>query len=148
MCDGYQYQERNQEDISFELRLASPGEQCLRWQAGVYYLSLEREVGVATMVDDGRAELLQSFVNPLTEALAHDRFDTEVFAVFGQITYDIIEDVEFSAALRYDNEKRKLSSLVPPPNQQRSKLIDFTTASLTFPAGVAGCDDGLAGSPF
>ena len=42
-CDGAQYQIRNQEDISFELRLTSPGDQRLRWQVGTYYLNLDRE---------------------------------------------------------------------------------------------------------
>jgi iron complex outermembrane receptor protein len=35
-CDGYQYQQRDQEDTSVELRLTSPGDQRLRWVAGVY----------------------------------------------------------------------------------------------------------------
>jgi len=155
-CDGYQYQERNQEDVSLELRLTSPGEQRLRWQAGVYYLNLEREVGVATLADPGigfseGAQLIESFVNPLTEALVHDQFDTEVFAVFGQLAYDVTEDLELSAALRYDNENREVSSLVPAPvpgtRTNYSTHIDYTTAVLTFPFGAAGCDDGLAGSP-
>jgi iron complex outermembrane recepter protein len=151
LCDGYQYQERNQEDFSFELRLTSASDQRLRWQGGVYYLNLEREVGVATLVDDGRADLIQSFVNPLTEALVHDQFDTEVFAVFGQLAYDVTNDLEISAALRYDNEKREVRSLVPAPvpgtRTNYSNFIDYTTGFLVFPAGGAGCEDSFAGSP-
>jgi iron complex outermembrane receptor protein len=33
-CDGTQYQERNQEDYSFEIRLASKDDQRLRWSLG------------------------------------------------------------------------------------------------------------------
>jgi len=34
-CGGYQYQQRDQKDSSLELRLTSPGDQRLRWVAGV-----------------------------------------------------------------------------------------------------------------
>ncbi len=155
-CDGYQYQERNQDDISFEIRLTSPDDQPLRWQGGFYFLSLDREVGVATLRDpstaadvtsSGSAGLLTSFVNPLTEALVHDKFDTEVWAVFGQLAYDIMDNLEGSVALRYDHEARKVRSLVPPPNVQRSNFIDYTTGFLIFPLGGAGCEDGIVGSP-
>jgi iron complex outermembrane receptor protein len=155
-CDGYQYQERNQDDISFEVRLTSPDQQALRWQGGFYYLNLNREVGVATLRDPstaaevtsvGSADLPKSFVNPLTEALVHDKFDTEVWAVFGQLAYDVMDNLEASVALRYDHEARKVHSLVPPPSVQRSNFIDYTTGFLIFPLGGAGCEDGIVGSP-
>ncbi|MBT8440783.1 MAG: TonB-dependent receptor plug domain-containing protein, partial [Gammaproteobacteria bacterium] len=50
-CDGTQYQERNQKDYSFELRLRSKSDQRLRWEGGVYFLDLEREVGVNLGID-------------------------------------------------------------------------------------------------
>ncbi len=155
-CDGYQYQERNQDDISFEVRLTSSDDQQLRWQGGFYYLNLNREVGVATLRDPstaaevtavGSADLPKSFVNPLTEALVHDKFDTEVWAVFGQLSYDIMDSLEASVALRYDHEARKVHSKVPPPSEQRSNFIDYTTGFLIFPLGGAGCEDGIVGSP-
>ena len=139
-CDGYQYQVRNQDDRSFEFRLTSKSDQRLRWQVGMYYLDLDREVGVAQLVDDGRASLPKSLVNPLTEALVHDDFQTEVWAVFGNVQYDVTEDIEASFALRYDREDREASSKVPSPATQRSTFIDYTI-------GAFGCDDGLAGSP-
>ncbi len=153
-CDGAQYQIRDQDDISFELRLTSPGDQQLRWQAGVYYLNLDREVGVATVTDPGEnfvagARAQRALIGPSTEALVYDKFDTEVFAVFGQLAYDITEDLEISGAIRYDSEKRKVSSLVPSPAQQTSNFIDYTDAFLLFPLGTFPCPglgDGV-GSP-
>ena len=53
-CDGYQYQERNQESSSFEARLASTSEGRMRWMGGVYYAHIEREVIVAYGADLGR----------------------------------------------------------------------------------------------
>lgn len=139
-CDGYQYQVRDQDDRSFEFRLTSKSDQRLRWQVGFYYLDLDREVGVGQLVDDGRTSLPQSLVNPLTEALVHDEFNTEVWAVFGNVQYDVTDDVEVGLALRYDREDREASSLVPGPNVQRSTFIDYTVAAF-------GCEDGMAGSP-
>lgn len=146
-CDGYQNQVRDQEDISFEVRLTSPSDQRLRWQGGFYYLDLEREVGVAQLRDDGRPTLPQSLINPLTEALVYDAFDTTVYAVFGQVAFDVTESIEVSAALRYDREEREVSSKVPPPSQQRSQFIDYTSPFLLFPLGASVCPDGIPGSP-
>ena len=147
-CDGYQYQVRDQDDISFEFRLSSKADQRLRWQVGMYYLDLEREVGVAQLVDDGRATLPESLVNPLTEALVHDEFNTEVWAGFANIQYDVTESVELGVALRYDRESREAESLVPPPSQQRSRFVDYTSGFNAFFTGAgAVCEDGMAGSP-
>jgi iron complex outermembrane receptor protein len=113
-CDGTQYQVRNQEDISFEIRLTSPADQRLRWAAGFYYLDLEREVGVNLLPDDGTPSRPKALVVPgVTESLVHDRFDTEVFAVFGNFSYDITDELEFALALRYDREDRDVTNLVP-----------------------------------
>jgi len=116
-CDGYQYQERNQEDLSFELRLTSSEDQALRWIAGVYFLDIEREVVVAYGADTGQGFLRQPYIDPTgpnpTDLLFHDVFDTQVFAVFGQLEYDMSDTVELAFALRYDNEDREVSNRVP-----------------------------------
>ncbi len=88
-CDGTQYQERNQEDYSFEVRVASPNDQQLRWLGGAYYLHIEREVGVNLGIDQGFGITESLFVpqnglNP-TEQLLWDDFETDVYAVFGQL---------------------------------------------------------------
>lgn len=126
-CDGTQYQVRDQSDISMEVRLASPGDAELRWLAGIYYLNISRQVGVNTGIDLGQGVTPQLFVpqtgaNP-TEQLVHDDFDTNVFAVFAQLGYDITDDVELSLALRYDEERRRVRSLVS--TTARTQFIDF-----------------------
>ena len=114
-CDGYQYQERNQRDISFQLQWTSDADQRLRWQAGMYFLNIDRRVGVAQLEDDGRAQLPRSFVNELTDALVLDDFETTVLSGFGSINYDITDRMELSFALRYDIEDREVSNAVPSP---------------------------------
>lgn len=115
-CDGTQYQERNQTDYSFEVRLRSKGEQRLRWEAGLYYLNIDREVGVNLGIDTGSGLIEQLFTtdsrNP-TEQLLRDDFDTDVYAIFGQLNYDILDNLEAGFALRYDKEDRDAKSTVP-----------------------------------
>lgn len=127
-CDGTQFQVRNQEDLSFEVRLSGEANERLRWQTGVYYLSLDREVGVNLGIDTGQGVVRQLFVprggaNP-TEQLVHDSFDTEVSAIFGALRYDASDTVELSLALRYDREKRDVRNLVP--TDARTAFVDFS----------------------
>lgn len=116
-CDGFQYQERNQEDTSFELRLTSPQDQRVRWIAGVYGLDINREVVVAYGADTHSGFLRQPYVPPTgpnpTDLLFHDKFDTKVYALFGQVEFDVTDSMELAFALRYDNEKRKVNNRVP-----------------------------------
>ena len=114
-CDGYQYQERNQRDISFQLQYTSDADQRLRWQAGMYFLNIDRRVGVAQLEDDNRAQLPRSFVNELTDALVLDDFETTVLSGFGSINFDMTDRMELSLALRYDIEDREVRNAVPSP---------------------------------
>lgn len=127
-CDGTQYQERNQKDYSFEIRLASKSDQRLRWSLGAYYLNIEREVGVNLGIDTGNGIVEALFTrdprNP-TEQLAHDVFDTDVYAGFGQIAFDLTDAMEVSAALRYDREERKATNLVPESATTQFLVCDF-----------------------
>ena len=147
-CDGYQYQERNQEDFSFQLQLTSPSDQSVRWQAGIYALDIDRTVGVAQLLDDGRpsGQLPRSFVNPLTDALVLDDFETQVFAVFGSLNFDLSDTVELSVAVRYDEEERDVTNRVPAPSQQLSTRINYCA---TLPSGFCSFDGvtPLAGTP-
>ena len=127
-CDGTQYQVRNQEDISFQAQLSGGEDTRLRWQGGVYFLTLDREVGVNLGIDQrqGVTESLfvpQAGANP-TEQLVHDRFETNVFAAFGALRYDIVDNFELGFALRYDREDRDVTNLVP--TEPRTQYVDYT----------------------
>ena len=124
-CDGYQYQERNQKDFSLELRFASPagGGESVRWLGGVYFGDVEREVVVAqgeqTADDQGRERpIARRAYNAAdsdspTDLLYHDIFDSRIYALFGQVAYDLSPDLEVAFALRYDREERDVSNQVP-----------------------------------
>jgi iron complex outermembrane receptor protein len=94
--------------------------------AGVYFLDISREVGVSLNADSGATPirgLLQVGGPNSTASLAHDQFDTQVTSIFGQIEYDISDTTELAFALRYDNEDREVSSLVP--TDVRQNIIDL-----------------------
>ncbi|HSG90366.1 MAG TPA: TonB-dependent receptor [Pseudomonadales bacterium] len=116
-CDGYQYQERNQEDLSLELRLASAQDGRIRWQVGGYYAQIEREVVVSYGADLGQGTLAQPYVPPTgqspTDLLFWDDFDTTVTSVFGQFAIDLTERTELSIEARYDREDREVQNKVP-----------------------------------
>lgn len=116
-CDGYQYQERNQSDLSFELRVASPQDNALRWIAGIYATEIDREVVVAYGADQAQGFLRQPYVPPTgpnpTDLLFWDDFETSVIALFGEVAYDLTDSFELSLALRWDQEDRKVKNKVP-----------------------------------
>jgi iron complex outermembrane recepter protein len=116
-CGGYQYQQRDQEDLSFELRLTSPGDERLRWLGGVYFADIERDVVVSQGADLGGRLQAKAFVpssgpNP-TDLLYDDTFSSTVYAVFGQLAYDVLDNLELALALRYDSEDREVENNVP-----------------------------------
>lgn len=116
-CDGTQYQIRNQKDFSAEVRLASSGDGPLDWQLGAYYLHIDRETGVSIGADTGNGVIPNLYnapntTNP-TSLLLADSFDTDVYAAFGSVEYEISTQFTAGLALRYDVEDRSSRSLVP-----------------------------------
>ena len=116
-CDGTQFQMRNQRDFSGELRLASSGDGPLSWQVGSYYLHIDRSTAVSLGADLGQGVIKQPYnapgsANPTSQLYA-DNFKTDVYAAFGSAEYKIDKQIKVGGALRYDREKRSVSSRVP-----------------------------------
>ncbi|MFN4114546.1 MAG: TonB-dependent receptor [Sphingomonadaceae bacterium] len=116
-CDGTQFQLRNQRDFSAEVRLASSGDGPLDWQLGAYYLHIDRETGVSIGGDTGNGVIPNLFnpansTNP-TSLLLADAFDTDVYAAFGSLDYEVSPQFKVGLALRYDIEDRASRSMVP-----------------------------------
>lgn len=116
-CDGYQYQARNQDDLSLEARLAGSTDGAVRWLGGVYYAQIDREVVVGYGADLGQGFSERPFVpaggaNP-TDLLFWDEFDTTVYSVFGQLSVDLNDRLELSIEARYDREEREVDNQVP-----------------------------------
>ena len=121
-CGGYQYQQRDQEDTSFEMRLSSSQDQDLRWMIGVNYIDVDRQLVVAYSGDLGLGASPRGF-NPTTgpnptDLLYDDNLLSEVKAIFGNIEYNLSDTLEVGLALRYDEEKRDVNNNVPRLNPQ------------------------------
>jgi iron complex outermembrane receptor protein len=67
-CDGAQYQRRTQRDVSAEIRLASKPGNAYNWQAGIYYLHMDRRVIVASKADEGLGIEQQAYSAPIRSA--------------------------------------------------------------------------------
>jgi iron complex outermembrane receptor protein len=141
-CDGTQYQERNQKDYSFEVRLRSKDDERFRWEGGVYFLDLEREVGVNLGIDRGNGFIDRNLysTNPTnpTEQLVWDQFDTNVYAIFGQVGYDVTDTFLVDFALRYDREERDVTNLVPTPAQGATTEFINCDGTVATPPATAG----------
>ena len=116
-CDGTQLQVREQEDFSGELRLASQVDGPLQWQAGVYYLNINRDTGVSLGADLGQGVSRDLYNAPgssnPTSLLLADAFTTNVYAAFGSFDYAVSDSFDIGVALRYDIEDRSSRSRVP-----------------------------------
>ena len=115
-CDGTLYERHDQEDYSGELRLASKSGSPLTWQAGLYYLHIDRRDCIATELDTGAGFVAQCYTTgpqARTEQLTDDATTTNVYAVFGAADYQVNERLKVGLALRYDHEERTSINLVP-----------------------------------
>lgn len=75
-----------------ELRLVSTAASSLRWVAGGYFFSQDRSRSLAT-----------TFLGFPVPAAAQD-LKLENYAAFGNLSYDLSEDLELTLAFRYDHE--------------------------------------------
>ena len=116
-CDGYQFQSRDQDDVSIEVKLSSDQSESTRWLIGAYYAEIERDVAVSYGADLGKGFEYKSYVpasgkNP-TDLMFDDSFYTDVFSIFGQYSVDLSDVTELSFEGRYDKEKRSVNNNVP-----------------------------------
>jgi iron complex outermembrane receptor protein len=137
-CDGYQFQSRDQDDISIEVKLTSNQTEATRWLIGGYYAEIDRDVAVSYGADLGKGFEFSSYVpatgkNP-TDLAFDDTFTTDVFSIFGQYSIDLSDATELSLEGRYDKEKRSVDNNVPA----RSSALYYGCGAPINPAMTAG----------
>ena len=137
-CDGYQFQSRDQDDISIEVKLTSNQTEATRWLIGGYYAEIDRDVAVSYGADLGKGFEFSSYVpatgkNP-TDLAFDDTFTTDVFSIFGQYSIDLSDATELSLEGRYDKEKRSVDNNVPA----RSSALYYGGGAPINPAMTAG----------
>lgn len=113
LFDGSQTQFVDVKAWSYETRLASNDESPLQWMIGAYYLDTERFISTTTGDDNRlgierieRSPRFDSAINPTVSFIADDN-DNRAWALFGNVSYDINDDLEIALALRYDEDKRE-----------------------------------------
>ena len=137
-CDGYQFQSRDQNDVSLEVKLTSDQNQSTRWLVGGYIAEIERDVAVSYGADLGQGFEYKSYVpatgkNP-TDLAFDDSFTTDVLSVFGQYSIDLSNVTELSLEGRYDKESRSVDNNVPA----RSSALYYGGGAPINPAMTAG----------
>lgn len=92
-----------------ELRLSSNTGGPLRWVAGLYYLHTKQKV---TTVVYGQPDLT-GLPDPIPLSTLSVRDRNNAYAAFGQLVYEVSDNFEVTAALRYDIDKRRSTDLAP-----------------------------------
>ena len=131
--DGIAQQYWDVDAISQEVRVTSRDAQPLRWLFGAYYIGTDRFISTPVVDDVGvgivRIERRPTGAGqPATFSFLADDNDNTAFALFGQLNYDVTEQLEASLALRYDEDER-IQTTSPfhtggPPNERRKETFD------------------------
>ncbi len=122
------------EAISQEIRFTSPEERRFRYIVGAYGIDTNRFISTGNMIDTGNGVFpvfrtpTTNLLNPQFTFLA-DRQNNFAWAVFGNASYDITEQLEVDLSLRYDRDRRRQTTLTPTA---------FLPNVPGFPAGATG----------
>ena len=85
------------EQVSQELRLASTGTGPWRWIAGAYYFTEDKSGGLG---------LVRASLNPQRSFVIPSENETDAWALFGEVTWDISERLALTAGVRYSDEEK------------------------------------------
>ena len=96
------------ESATIESRLTSPSDQQLRWALAAFYQDRKRDSTFRYYNDfDGTVLLRQADFGDAEESQEIlDENNSEAWALAAQLNYDIADDMELTAALRYDEDER------------------------------------------
>jgi iron complex outermembrane receptor protein len=125
-------------NYSQELRFTSPSENRFRYILGGYYLHTDRENQIVNEAFNNIGILVNgiftSGINQTTAA-AWNKEKRDAYAVFGQLAFDITDQLELSGAIRYDRDKRKQTNVLPITPTNNAALWWLATPSdFTYPA--------------
>ena len=138
--DLNQSQFLNVKAYSQELRFTSPKTGAFSWIAGAYFVRTDRFISTGNMVDTGTGvfpvyyDPRLSGTNPNATFLA-DTQNNNAWAVFGDANYELTKAVEFDAALRFDQDKRRNTTdtptaFLPDPAAHSGEVRDHTWSKL------------------
>ncbi len=151
-------QGRDYSTVTQELRLASPSNQRFRWTVGTYYLDGKRKVDTVLLLspDATATGLPLSSYAPLPVTRSTEDIQTK--AGYAQLSYDLLPELEITAALRYDHDKRKQRDRLVPGSARReasfeewqpklSVKYDLSDDSMVYATAARGFRSGGFNSP-
>ena len=94
--------------FSHELRFTSPADRKLRWIGGVYFLNTKRRLQTIAGLDvtPTTPQLTRDSISGIPFVFLDEDNDNDAWAAFGQLEYDITDDLELTLGLRYDRDER------------------------------------------
>lgn len=116
--DQAQHQFLDVDAISQELRFTSPSDKRARYIVGVYAIQTDRFISTGNVFDLGTGEVPEVRRTPLPMfapqfTFLADSQDNFAWAAFGDLSFDITDQLEGSVALRYDHDKRENTTETP-----------------------------------
>jgi iron complex outermembrane receptor protein len=137
--DQAQHQWLDVESFSQEIRFTSPSDQPLRWIGGAYLILTDRFISTGNVFDlspsvpgwkvpEVKRAPLPIFAPQFTYLA--DEQDNTAWALFGEVSYDVTDTVELSAALRYDEDERENTTKTP------QEFIPGPLQGVAFPGQV------------
>ena len=92
------------EGFTQEIRFTSPAENRLRWFVGAFYQDIDRIRGTNAFINvssfGGILDPAQKFLVPIAQEQLDQAWES--YAFFGQVNYDILDNLELTLALRFD----------------------------------------------
>jgi len=133
--DQAQHQWLDVDAWSQELRLSSAVDERLRWIVGAYYIKTDRFISTGNVFDFGSGVVPRVKRTPLPIfdpqfTFLADAQDNDAWALFGDLSYDITEQLEGSVSLRYDRDHRRNTTNTP------QEFIPEALIDLAFPGQV------------
>lgn len=135
-------QKEDYEQFSQEIRFVSPGGETFDWIVGGYYQDWELDYDSDFVTDDENVFTALAQLNPasgldaLESVLSRSEYsgDSETAALFGQVTWNIVDDFRITVGGRYTVEEKRASRKVNFFNAETGQF-DFNQAigaSLVF----------------
>lgn len=121
-ADGTQFLVNNYKTISQEVRFTSPEDHRFRYLFGGYYQHTDRlfasssgtDLGMGLVIVDATGRLNgPTSQNPAAGGISATAVKQDSFAVFGNAAYDILPNLELSAAVRYDQDNEHATNEGP-----------------------------------
>lgn len=116
--DWNQSQFLDVENVSQEIRFVSPGDRRVRYILGAYGVWTDRFISTGNMADLGFG-VFPVFHTPSTNpqnpqrTFLADEQNNHAWAVFGDLSMDLTDQLELSISARYDEDTREQTTLTP-----------------------------------